>query len=404
MLARTDLNLGSALVCLLIGGVLLAIVWVIDRRQLRRQEAEATGRHAAVTVREDQRLARADRGVRDVAGATLAEAEVPTVEAQDLEPTGEIPTRFIKVRPLRPAAAPTAADPEAPAERIVVGPTPVAEPAPPAAVAARAAEPTVEPEPVVATTRPVVEPEPVIEPEPVVATTEPVAPVGPIVTFTAHAQGAKGVRFLDPAAVIDLTDEHAAVRPAATPPAATPPAATVEPEPTSTEAPPASAGRAAAPTSVEQAPAPAPAAAPTPAAAPPVDRPTAPVIEPADPQPIEAPVPVAAEPTPAAVGDHRVRRRRGRKGRIDEPTKPKLPKGAEAALAAMVEVVPDPRNTVKTTRDPTAEVLLKKAERRAIDEARAYRPPAPDPVEWETPTEARVQVGTPASEHAAADS
>ncbi len=55
-------------------------------------------------------------------------------------------------------------------------------------------------------------------------------------------------------------------------------------------------------------------------------------------------------------------------------------------------------------RDPTAEVTLTRAERRAVEEARAYRPPVADPTEWETPTEARVQATAPVDDHQRADS
>ena len=45
-----------------------------------------------------------------------------------------------------------------------------------------------------------------------------------------------------------------------------------------------------------------------------------------------------------------------------------LPSGAEAALWSIVEVIPDPRNHLALTKDPTAEVRLT---REAIDEALA---------------------------------
>lgn len=44
--------------------------------------------------------------------------------------------------------------------------------------------------------------------------------------------------------------------------------------------------------------------------------------------------------------------------RSERDDKPRLPKGAEAALLSIIEVVPDPRNTLAVTRDPTAEVHL----------------------------------------------
>lgn len=64
----------------------------------------------------------------------------------------------------------------------------------------------------------------------------------------------------------------------------------------------------------------------------------------------------------------RSRRRFGRRRDASAPDetsvgRPRLPRGAEAALASILEVVPDPRNTVKLTRDPTAEVHLTQAER-----------------------------------------
>jgi len=42
----------------------------------------------------------------------------------------------------------------------------------------------------------------------------------------------------------------------------------------------------------------------------------------------------------------------------DAPPPEKLPMGAEAALLAIVEVIPDPRNHLALTRDPTCEVRL----------------------------------------------
>jgi hypothetical protein len=71
----------------------------------------------------------------------------------------------------------------------------------------------------------------------------------------------------------------------------------------------------------------------------------------------------------------RSRRRAGRRrnsgGHVDgsneaDVGRPRLPRGAEAALASILEVVPDPRNVVKLTRDPTAEVHLTRAEREAV--------------------------------------
>src|SRR3954447_1433617 len=70
-----------------------------------------------------------------------------------------------------------------------------------------------------------------------------------------------------------------------------------------------------------------------------------------------------------------------------EPTN--LPAGAEAALWSIVEVIPDPRNHLALTKDPTAEVRLT---REAIDEAlarvardadQASRPTEP-PASWLT--------------------
>ncbi len=74
------------------------------------------------------------------------------------------------------------------------------------------------------------------------------------------------------------------------------------------------------------------------------------------------------------------------KGRQSDPTpKPvKLPAGAEAALWSIVEVIPDPRNHLALTRDPTAEVRLTRS---AIDAALALasplmaEAPAPSPLE-----------------------
>ena len=60
-----------------------------------------------------------------------------------------------------------------------------------------------------------------------------------------------------------------------------------------------------------------------------------------------------------------------------DPTR--LPKGAEAALWSIVETIPDPRNHLALTRDPTAEVRLS---RRQIDAAMAADEPL---VPWVPP-------------------
>jgi hypothetical protein len=58
-----------------------------------------------------------------------------------------------------------------------------------------------------------------------------------------------------------------------------------------------------------------------------------------------APLPVSGpQPEPVAAGELR------------------LPAGAEAALNAIAELFPDPRNVVVTHRDPTGEVLIRRAE------------------------------------------
>jgi hypothetical protein len=50
-----------------------------------------------------------------------------------------------------------------------------------------------------------------------------------------------------------------------------------------------------------------------------------------------------------------------------------LPQGAEAALWSILEVIPDPRNHLALTRDPTAEVRLSAAQ---IEAAAAAPVPA----------------------------
>jgi hypothetical protein len=51
----------------------------------------------------------------------------------------------------------------------------------------------------------------------------------------------------------------------------------------------------------------------------------------------------------------------------------RLPQGAEAALWSILEVIPDPRNHLALTRDPTAEVRLSAAQ---IEAAAAAPVPA----------------------------
>jgi len=55
----------------------------------------------------------------------------------------------------------------------------------------------------------------------------------------------------------------------------------------------------------------------------------------------------------------------------DDRDRNRLPRGAEAALWSIVETIPDPRNHLALTRDPTAEVRLS---RRDIDAAVAAAP------------------------------
>jgi hypothetical protein len=100
-----------------------------------------------------------------------------------------------------------------------------------------------------------------------------------------------------------------------------------------------------------------------------------------EPEPASEPVAdKKAEPAPAAAKEPATN---------DAP--PVLPRGAEAALASILEVVPDPRNTIALTRDPTAEVRLTKADRdgaiQSSGQPRDYQPPAPNDEEWETPKE-----------------
>jgi hypothetical protein len=57
------------------------------------------------------------------------------------------------------------------------------------------------------------------------------------------------------------------------------------------------------------------------------------------------------------------------------PPTEKLPQGAEAALWAIVEVIPDPRNHLALTRDPTCEVRLTPAQ---LAEALATAPRTAD--------------------------
>jgi hypothetical protein len=51
----------------------------------------------------------------------------------------------------------------------------------------------------------------------------------------------------------------------------------------------------------------------------------------------------------------------------------RLPQGAEAALWSIVEVIPDPRNHLVLTRDPTTEICLSAAQ---IEAAAAAPVPA----------------------------
>jgi hypothetical protein len=53
---------------------------------------------------------------------------------------------------------------------------------------------------------------------------------------------------------------------------------------------------------------------------------------------------------------------RSKRASIDEAERDRLPQGAEAALWSIVEVIPDPRNHLALTRDPTCEVRLSAAQ------------------------------------------
>ena len=78
------------------------------------------------------------------------------------------------------------------------------------------------------------------------------------------------------------------------------------------------------------------------------------------------------------------------KGRQSDPASPSenLPLGAEAALWSIVEVMPDPRNHLALTRDPTAEVRVTRS---AIEAAMALaappanQPEAPPAIQAEAP-------------------
>jgi hypothetical protein len=80
------------------------------------------------------------------------------------------------------------------------------------------------------------------------------------------------------------------------------------------------------------------------------------------------------------------------------PPTEKLPQGAEAAIWAIVEVIPDPRNHLALTRDPTCEVRLTPAQ---LAEALATAPapvagPAPAPVAVAAPVPAPAPVAAEA--------
>lgn len=89
--------------------------------------------------------------------------------------------------------------------------------------------------------------------------------------------------------------------------------------------------------------------------------------------------------------------RKARRRHDDQvPARENLPVGAEAALWSIVEVLPDPRNHLALTRDPTVEVRLSPA---AIAEAMAAAPtaattaaPAPAPAPVPAPVPVPVPV------------
>jgi hypothetical protein len=77
----------------------------------------------------------------------------------------------------------------------------------------------------------------------------------------------------------------------------------------------------------------------------------------------------------------------------------RLPQGAEAALWSIVEVIPDPRNHLALTRDPTAEVRLSAAQIEAaaaapVPAAAASPAPAAHPVDEDEDTLVRELFAT----------
>jgi hypothetical protein len=81
--------------------------------------------------------------------------------------------------------------------------------------------------------------------------------------------------------------------------------------------------------------------------------------------------------------------------RSRRPEGDRLPQGAEAALWSIVEVIPDPRNHLALTRDPTCEIRLSAAQIEAaaaapVPAAAASASPAPMGVQW-SPDAAEVR-------------
>jgi len=90
-------------------------------------------------------------------------------------------------------------------------------------------------------------------------------------------------------------------------------------------------------------------------------------------------VPVAALlPFPAMFSKAKKAQQRDVTPAPDDRDRDRLPRGAEAALWSIVETIPDPRNYLALTRDPTAEVRLSRREIDAVaaEPLTAWVPPA----------------------------
>lgn len=360
MFAETEINLVNGAAAIALGfGLLVLVAWV-DRRYLQRYEEVQSAEEEKRNRAEKPLLDEAVTEESEIPSGVVAAVSSPTAEAITWK--GEGKTKVESLETMLPARHKTAKRPSSAAS----APTPTSDTATTGGQAGAKA-----PEPKAPHER---RPKKVTPAPPTAPDGNDDSPMARAASTTredsAGTDAAMEIAWDElPTQTRATTAAPAAKTPAAKPPKPSLPVDPAEPggkpkreSQTKSARPPAKAARSAPPENLPTAKDPA--------------LPGASTLDRRSPDPFPEPVPGPA-PVPAE-GDARSRT--------------VLPKGAEAALASILEVVPDPRNTIALTRDPTAEVRLTKADRaRAITSSGRpsgdYEPPTPDDSEWDTPSE-----------------